>query len=264
LFPFSVLKSCRAVAGGQASRRSRFDLGPSCNTAEGRYPAEDLVLAVFRLVSTVRGTRRRTHGSHRFARVIHRGLSLRAAFRYPFDEPCTTGPDLLRFRSGNAPGIFAPFAVFLTRGSRRLQTQPVTAKAFFPPFIPTCRLLIVQHRYFLRVLAAVSELLPSELGLKRPTAKRSDRLLGFVPQASRAGRIWRFTRPILPWVCCLLSGFWMCPGTSESLSSCPALEVERANHTPPKSPSPNRLDDFHPLMGFVTTGKGHALAKCRE
>jgi len=91
-------------------------------------------------------------------------------------------------------------------------------RSLFPPFIPTCRLLIVQHRYFLRVLAAVSELLPSELGLKRPTAKRSDRLLGLVPQASRAGRIWRFTRPILPWVCCLLSGLWICPGTSESLS----------------------------------------------
>jgi len=117
--------------GRPSSRRSRFGLGPSCNTAEGRCPAESLVLAVFRLASTVRGTRRRTHGSHRFARVIHRGLSFHAAFRYPFDEPCTTGPDLLRFRSGNAPGILVPFAVFPTRGSRRLQAQPVTAKAFF-------------------------------------------------------------------------------------------------------------------------------------
>jgi len=80
-----------------------------------------------------------------------------------FRQPGTTGPDLLRFRSGSAPGIFAPFAVFLACGSRRL----------FPPFIPTCRLPIIQHRCFLRLLAAVSELLPSESGEIRPTAKRS-------------------------------------------------------------------------------------------
>jgi len=189
-FPFSVCGSCCAVAGGQASRRSRFDLSPSCNTAEGRRPAEGLVLAVFRFVSIVRGARRRNHDSHRLARVIRRGLSFHAAFRYPFWRACHdwAGPTSLSIRQRSWD--FAPFAVFLACGSRRL----------FPPFIPTCRLPIVQHRCFLRLLAAVSELLPSESGEIRPTAKRSTRLLGLVPQASQTNRIERCARSILPWV----------------------------------------------------------------
>jgi hypothetical protein len=92
--------------------------------------------------------------SHSPRSLFTRGVPL------PVREPCTTGPDLLRFQSGNAPGIPAPFAVFPARGSRRLKAHPVTVEALFPPFIPTCRLLIVRRRCFLRLLAAVSELLP--------------------------------------------------------------------------------------------------------
>jgi len=64
-----------------------------------------------------------SHGSFAAVSLFTR----RSATR--FCEPVTTGPDLHRFRSGSAPGIFAPFAVFPACGSRRL----------FPPFIPTCR-----------------------------------------------------------------------------------------------------------------------------
>jgi len=49
----------------------------------------------------------------------------------PVHEPITTGPDLLRFRSGNAPGILEPFTVFPTHGSRRFQPQAFLPGEFF-------------------------------------------------------------------------------------------------------------------------------------
>jgi len=56
--------------------------------------------------------------------LVYTGHSPRTRFSrgvpLPVVKPCTTSPDILRFQSGNAPGICAPFAVFLTRGSRRL------------------------------------------------------------------------------------------------------------------------------------------------
>lgn len=139
-------------------------------------------------MSIVRGTRRWYHDSHRPARVIRRGLSFRAAFRYPFSPACHdwAGPTSLSVRQRSWD--LAPFAVFLAYGSRRL----------FPPFIPTCRLPIVQHRCFLRLPAAKSELLPSESGEIRPTAKRS--IFGFwvlMPQASQT-EPHRAMRPVNP------------------------------------------------------------------
>jgi len=109
-----------------------------------------------------------------------------------FCQPGTTGPDLLRFRSGSAPGILAPFAVFPACGSRRL----------FPPFIPTCRLPIVQHRCFLRLPAAVSELLPSESRKIRPTAKRSTSASGSstASKPNQPHRAMRLINPALGFV----------------------------------------------------------------
>jgi len=204
-FPFSVCGSCCAVAGGQASRRSRFDLCPSCNTAEGRCPAEGLVLAVFRFVSIVRGARRRNHDSHRLARVIRRGLSFHVAFRYPFLRACHdwAGPTSLSIRQRSWD--FSPFAVFPACGSRRL----------FPPFIPTCRLPIVQHRCFLRLPAAVSELLPSESGVIRPTAERSTSASGsYCRRQAKPVASSDATDQSCPGFHCLLSGLQMCPGAN--------------------------------------------------
>lgn len=139
-------------------------------------------------MSIVRGTRRWYHDSHRPARVIRRGLSFHAAFRYPFSPACHDWAGSTSLSIRQRSWALAPFAVFPACGSRRL----------FPPFIPTCRLPIVQHRCFLRLPAAKSELLPSESGEIRPTAERS--IFGFwvlMPQASQT-EPHRAMRPVNP------------------------------------------------------------------
>lgn len=109
-----------------------------------------------------------------------------------FCQPVTTGPDLLRFRSGSAPGILAPFAVFPACGFQRL----------FPPFIPTCCLPIVQHRCFLRLLAAVSELLPSESGFDTANCQTINPASGYsaAGKPNQTHRAMRLINPALGFI----------------------------------------------------------------
>jgi len=66
-FPFSVCGSCRAVAGGRASRRSRFDVSPSRRPAEGRFPGKVSSLRFFAL--------RQPCAAHAAEPTVHTGPS---------------------------------------------------------------------------------------------------------------------------------------------------------------------------------------------
>lgn len=94
-FPFSVSKLCCAVVRQPASGRSRFDVEPADGTAGGRLPASRFRPCGFPPCVNSCATRvAGNHASHRFGRVIRRGLSFarRSATRKP--NLHTTGPDL--------------------------------------------------------------------------------------------------------------------------------------------------------------------------
>jgi hypothetical protein len=200
------------------------------------------------------------------------GCHFHAAFRYPFLPACHDWAGSTSFSIRRRSWDFAPFAVFLACGSRRL----------FPPFIPTCRLPIVQHRCFLRLPAAKSELLPSESGEIRPAAKRS--IFGFwvlMPQASQTEphRAMRPVNPAMGFI--VFSQVFRCVHEPfrflKTLPNPCLLPPRQGRGTPSpcihgsEQTAPRRnhhgsftKGNFHPLMGFGTTGKECARAKCRE
>lgn len=70
--------------------------------------ARSFVLAVFRLVSIVPGSRRGTHDRHRSTQVMRRCLFYSTGVPLPAAEPCTTGPDLLFLDPATLLGFLRP------------------------------------------------------------------------------------------------------------------------------------------------------------
>jgi len=245
-------------------------------------------------VSTVRGARRRNHDSHRFARVIRRGLSFHAAFRYPFwrTRHNWAGPTSLSIRQRSwdfctlrsiprlrVPAFASP-AIHdqsLNGSSRWLKSS--WPRLFFRRSSPlaVCRSFNTAAFYgcwppclnsFQASRARYGQLPNDRTGFwvlcrrqAKPTAS------GDAPGQSCHG------------FHCLLSGLQMCPRTSwinqrlpnhvyhrhgrAEVFRRPACRASKP-HIAETAPGFIALDDFHPLMGFVTTGKECARAKCRE